>query len=159
MIKILQFPVRIVVCVLAYIFYLFEYLYDIPKRKEATYVRHGECKKCGRCCRVLALELPENFVKRGWIIKLLTFYHKFCFNFNLLGLENKWLIYKCGYLTDGEKVKCKIYPFRHRLCRLYPDVRYVGRHKTHLDCGFRFVRIDGKPTFDDVLGIMGGKGF
>jgi hypothetical protein len=76
------------------------------------------------------------------------------------------LVYRCGYFEDchseprvtpngeeshGPASYCRIYHFRHRLCRFYPRQRLYGHPKTHPECGFQFVRRDGKPSFDDVL--------
>jgi Fe-S-cluster containining protein len=52
---------------------------------------------------------------------------------------------------EGETSRCRIYPFRHRLCRFYPRQRLYGHPKTHPECGFKFVRRDGRPSFDEIL--------
>lgn len=138
---------------------------------KTEYIRQGTCKRCGRCCRLLALEMPRFIAKYDRFVGFLGWWHKVLFNFQFQGREGRWLIYRCGYLIDchpeataeGSRgdhgilrsaqndIRCRIYPFRHRICRFYPTQRLYGHPKTHPECGFRFVRRDGRPSFDEIL--------
>lgn len=153
MTAIIQFPARLLVFTVGFFFYAMEVAADwaigAPTRTE--YVRTGACYRCGRCCRLLALEMPRLLANRECFVRMLIWWHRFGFNFRYEGREKKWLIYRCGYLKDGQPIRCRIYPFRHRLCRFYPRQRLYGHPKTHRDCGFKFRRRDGRPTFDEIL--------
>ncbi len=161
-----ELPLRIAAFAVGFFFYWMEtgadWIIGVPNKTE--FVRTGACKRCGRCCRLLALEMPMAIAKRDRLVDFLSWWHKVLFNFQFKGRDGKWLIYRCGYFADGERPGCRIYRFRHRLCRFYPKQPLYGHPKTHADCGFKFVRRDtrlprlaashggqGKPTFDEVL--------
>ena len=152
-VTVLQFPARAVAFAIGSFFYFMEtaadWLIGVPNKTE--YVRVGSCNRCGRCCRLLALEMPLFIAKRDLLVRLISRFHAFVFNFKYEGRDDRFLVYRCGYFEDGDAPRCRIYHFRHRLCRFYPKQRLYGHPKTHHDCGFKFVRHDGKPTFDDVL--------
>jgi hypothetical protein len=164
MTAILQFPVRALAFAIGSCFYFMEtaadWLIGIPNKTE--YVRIGSCKRCGRCCRFLALEMPPFIARRNFLVHLISRLHGVFLNFKYEGRDDRLLVYHCGYFVgdaspfEEEKrpfstPRCRIYHFRHRLCRFYPRQRLYGHPKTHPDCGFKFVRRDGKPTFDEVL--------
>ena len=148
---------------------------------KTEYIKQGECNRCGRCCHLLVLEMPRYMAKRDYLIRPLIWWHKVGLNFHFEGKEKNWLFYSCGYfgsretphpengegpvlstgegpvLSTGEgspheiSFSCRIYPFRHRLCRQYPKQRLYRYPKIHRECGFKFKRRDGKPSFDEVL--------
>lgn len=153
MFSIVAFPFRVVVFVIAVFFYWMEIGADwfVGFSSKTEYIRKGACKRCGKCCRLLALEGPRFLMNSKSFLGFIVWYHRFCFNFRHEGSEKNWLIYRCGYLSNGERAHCLIHSFRHRLCRFYPRQRLYGHPKVHRDCGFRFVRRDGKPTFDEIL--------
>ena len=149
----LQLPFRCLAFAIGFFFYYMEtaadWIIGVPNKTE--YVRVGACKRCGTCCKLLALEMPMVIAKRDWFVAFLGWWHRVLFNFQFQGRDSRWLMYSCGYLVDGDEPKCRIYHFRHRLCRVYPHQRLYGHPKTHPDCGFKFVSRDGKPAFDEVL--------
>ncbi len=174
MAAILLFSVRALAFCIGFLFYSMETAADwlIGVRNRTEYVRVGACKRCGRCCQLLALEMPDYIAKNGRFADFLSRWHKVLFNFQYQGREGKLLVYTCRYLVEpfdshsvrpeldegrtlpaqGERaVSCRVYHFRHRICRFYPRQRLYGHPKTHPDCGFKFVRRDGKPAFDEVL--------
>ena len=153
MATIFQLPIRFFAFTIGLFFYWMEIASDwiIGARSITEYVRTGSCKRCGRCCRLLALEMPHVISKRDVLVRLFSWWHRFSFNFHYEGREKNWLIYHCGYFLEGNPAGCRIYHFRHRLCRFYPRQRLYGHPKTHPECGYQFVRRDGKPTFDDIL--------
>ncbi len=128
-----------------------EKLLGLFQKKE--YIRGGACNRCGKCCRLLALEVRPSWLEINWLKRFLIFYHKVLFNFEYQGQERNWLVYRCRYLLDGDKPRCRIYYFRHRICRFFPHADFYGHPKLHDDCGFWFKRRDGKPTFDEILKI------
>lgn len=153
MTAILQFPIRAVAFAIGFFFYCMEkaadWIIGVPNKTQ--YVRTGSCKRCGRCCRLLALEMPNWIAKNDTMVGLFSCFHRYVLNFHYEGREGRYLVYSCGYLEDGDRPSCRIYHFRHRLCRFYPRQRLYDHPKTHPDCGFKFVRRDGKPTFDEIL--------
>lgn len=155
---ILKLPFRIVNAVIAWWWYWMEIAADwlVSVFVKTEYLRKGSCNRCGKCCRLLALEMPERVARRAWLIKLISAFHDAVLNFELVGQDKRWLIYRCRYFIEGDKEKglsprCRIYHFRHRLCRFYPRQRLFGHPKLHPQCGFSFVRRDGKRSFDEIL--------
>lgn len=154
MTTIIQFLVRALAFVIGLFFYYMEtaadWLIGVPKKTQ--YIRTGSCKRCGRCCRLLALEMPAYIARRDLLVDLISRFHSFVLNFRYEGRDGRYLVYSCGYFDgDASKPRCRIYHFRHRLCRFYPRQLLYGYPKTHPDCGFKFARRDGKPTFDEIL--------
>lgn len=137
----------------------------VGTRDKTQYVREGHCNRCGRCCRFLALIMPEFVASRRWLVKILRVWHSSVLNFEPLGESENALIYRCRYYcdpSDGNSGHCKIYPFRHRLCRFFPRQSLYGRPELHNECGFRFIRRsvvlrrkelikEGKSSFDNLL--------
>ncbi len=149
----LQFPFRFFAFIVGFFFYAMEVSADwlIGARSKTEYIRRGACKRCGRCCRLLALQMPFFIERYESLIRILSWFHRLFFNFQYQGREKNWLIYSCGYLEDKRPSRCRIYPFRHRICRFYPRQRLYGHPKIHPECGFAFVRRDGHLSFDEVL--------
>lgn len=116
---------------------------------KTEYVMKGRCKKCGKCCNLLAIQYP-NFLNRfPRLLNTTIKWHQLRYNFLYLNKEGNYLLYQCNYpRPDGT---CRIYRFRPRLCREYPRLKLYGRPPTHVSCGFYFVRRDGRVTFDEVL--------
>lgn len=153
MTNIFLFPIRFLVFAAGFFFYVMEEGANrlVGAFAKTQYARKGSCNRCGRCCRLLALEMPHYISRREYLVRFLIWWHKVGLNFHFEGKEKNWLIYSCAYLNDGDKPSCRIYPFRHRLCRQYPKQPLYGHPKTHKECGFRFKRRDGKPSFDEIL--------
>ena len=167
MINIICLPLRVLVSIVGWLAYWMEVAADwvIGTRGRTEYVRLGGCKRCGRCCRCLALVMPQGISRRGWLVRLVGFWHTLAMNFNFVSEEKAWLVYRCGYYREGEGDRpghCAIYPFRHRLCRFFPRQGLYGHPSLHSDCGFKFVRRDvhkrrlrakrdGRIVFGDVL--------
>jgi len=155
MLKLILLPIRVLVFLIGWLFYFLETSADwiIGVRGKTEYIRNGACNRCGRCCRLLALEVRETWLKRKWLKTILILIHSVFFNFEYQGQEKNWVVYRCRYLIDGEEPRCQIYYFRHRICRFFPHADLFGHPKLHNDCGFWFKRRDGKPTFDEILKI------
>lgn len=152
--RIVFLPLRIANFLMAFWWYWMERVADaiVYRFVKTEYVRKGKCNRCGRCCQLLAMEMPARVARRDWLVRLVSKWHSAVLNFELQGRDDRWLVYRCRYYyeTDG-KACCRIYPFRHRLCRFYPSEKLYGHPKLNPDCGFRFERRDGKPSFDEVL--------
>ena len=127
------------------------------------YVREGSCLRCGKCCRLLAVEMPKFMAKRPWMAKLAMVWHDLAFNFEPKGVTDRFLVYRCRYFKEDKGgPRCSIYPFRHRLCRFFPKQRIYGKYELGDDCGFKFVKRDvvkrlrdrrreGKRVFEDLM--------
>jgi Fe-S-cluster containining protein len=98
------------------------------------------------------MEMPARVSRRDWLVWLVSKWHSVVLNFELTGRDARWLVYRCRYYREKDgNAGCGIYYFRHRLCRFYPTQKLYGHPKLHPNCGFSFVRRDGKPSFDEVL--------
>ena len=173
---ILATPIRAVVFLVGFASFWMEVASDwlVGARAKTEYVREGSCRRCGRCCRCLALVMPKGVSSRDWLVRFCVWWHGFAMNFRYVAEESdcgespdgerrSWLIYRCGYYKDGEDGGgCSIYPFRHRLCRFFPRQKLYGRPSLHEDCGFKFVKREvlckrkmqreaGVPPFDELL--------
>lgn len=150
---IIKLPLRIVNAIVAWWWYWMEISADwlVSGIFKKEYIRKGKCNRCGKCCRLLALEMPARVAKRDWLVRCIGAFHSAVLNFELVGVDRRWLIYRCRYFDDSGVPRCRIHPFRHRLCRFYPHNRNRGHPKLYPECGFFFVRRDGKRSFDEVL--------
>lgn len=166
MIWIVKLPLRVVNAVFAAWWYYMEIWADKCVRffVKTKYVRKGKCNQCGKCCRLLALVLPKWVANKDFLVRIFNWWHDVVLNFEFQGRDGNWLIYKCRYFVEegscrtidgvknlSPKGRCKIYPFRHKLCRLYPRQTLYTHPKLHPECGFAFIRRDGKSSFDEVL--------
>ena len=163
--EICLFPLRAMVFAVGLFMYWMEVAADwlIGARNRTEYVRTGGCRRCGRCCQLLGLLVPPYIMKRRFLVALIQAWHVAALNFEPVGATSEALIYRCQYYREGEGCRgCRIYPFRHRLCRFFPRQALYGRLDLHEDCGFRFMRRDvlrrrhdrahdGKPLFEDLL--------
>ncbi len=152
---IVKLPLRIVNAVIGWFFYWMETATDgvVGLFAKKEYRRKGSCKRCGRCCTLLALEMPDWISRRDRLVHLVNAWHDAVLNLEFKGRDGRWLIYSCRYYRkrpDGTAA-CAVYPFRHRLCRFYPHSNQYGHPKLHTECGFSFVCRDGMPSFDDVM--------
>jgi len=141
---VMLFPLRFAVFFVGWLAYWMEIISDyiVGTLGKTEYVRQGKCKRCGKCCRLLALILPKSLAKRNSIVRVIIIWHRLAMNFHYVGKEDGWLMYRCGYYKescDGTG-GCSIYPFRHRLCRFFPKQGLYGHPSLHEDCGFKFVR-------------------
>lgn len=163
------FPLRLTCFLVGFTAYWMEVAADflVGASSLTEYVRQGSCSRCGRCCKLLAVEMPNCIAKRDWLVKFIILWHDTAFNFEPAGVMDKFLVYRCRYYKE-EKGGCSIYPFRHRLCRFFPRQRLYGKIDLHESCGFKFVkrsvarrlkgrRREGSEVFGDVLKQKGNK--
>ncbi len=154
--KVLVFPLRAINALIGWWWYGMEIAADwiVQLFVKSEYVRTGRCNRCGTCCQLLAIEMPRWLARRDLLVWLVSRWHQAVLNFDLKGVDDRWLVYSCRYY-DEQRRGCRIHRFRHRLCRYYPRQRLYGHPKLHPGCGFSFVRRDGKPSFDEVLRGVG----
>ncbi|RLG81243.1 MAG: hypothetical protein DRO40_10000 [Thermoprotei archaeon] len=104
-----------------------------------VWVRKGECKRCGKCCRVKYL-----FKSMSKEDKLFLKRHGFWLHqaIKRMAVEDK----ACPFLEYRNGVAyCKIYEERPRWCREYPS------HPDELieGCGYYFEKVLAKPLYSD----------
>lgn len=121
----------------------------IGYNKKTEYIKKGGCRRCGRCCQVLAVQYPIFFNRLKGLLKLTIKWQEFRYCFTYLNMEDNYLLYKCNLV--GPDGLCGQYWLRPRLCREYPKMGLYGRPHTHRSCGYYFIRRDGRPTFDEAL--------
>lgn len=170
---IILFPLRALNFLIGWWWYWMEIAADliVGVFAKTQYKRAGSCVRCGQCCRLLALAAPYWIIRREWLTRFVIAWHEAVLNFEFQGIDRNYLVYRCRYfinfenddagMPDGQKIdsvkksdtspRCKIYPFRHRLCRFYPRPRLYGHPNLPLYCGFSFLKRDGKASFDEIL--------
>lgn len=108
--------------------------------KSSKYVRKGECKKCGNCCRNIRFFVGDTPVSTEKQFASLKEWDKHYYNFHITGKdENGALLFACNEL--GADNKCKVYFFRALGCRLYPKAKigFFSNGGEMLDgCGYYF---------------------
>ncbi len=165
--NILYLPLRVLVFAIGWFAWWMESAADwlVGARGATEYVRTGSCNRCGRCCRLLALELPRSFLKHPLLVRFFAAWHRAAMNFEPRGQADTMLVYRCRHFREDEKGRgCSIYPFRHRLCRFFPRQALYGHPELAAECGFRFVRRDvlarrkirERASFDEQLRRLQG---
>lgn len=156
-------PLRFLVFAIGFVDYCFESAADwlVGARAATEYVREGNCRRCGRCCGLLGIEMPMWLASRDRLVRFVVAWHSAALNFEFQGRVGNVLAYSCSYYRE-EAHACGRYLLRHRLCRFFPRQRLFGHPALHDECGFGFVRRDvqarrneraedGKPLFDNLL--------
>ena len=168
----LLFPLRSAVFAVGFTSYWMEIAADflVGASSISQYVRTGKCKRCGKCCAFLALEMPPAIAERPWLVKITNAWHDAALNFEPAGVFDNFLAYRCRYYRgEGADGRCSIYRFRHRLCRFFPRQHLYGKIDLSPDCGFGFMRRGvardlkakrrkGAVVFGDVLREREGRG-
>lgn len=116
---------------------------------KTEYIKKGNCMKCGKCCRLLAIQYPNFFNRIPYAVDITVKWHEFRYGFTYYNREGNYLLYSCNHLRSDNR--CGLYFFRPRLCREYPKVKLYGKPVHHFGCGFYYSRRDGRPTFDEAL--------
>ena len=169
---IMLFPLRSAVSIIGLYAYWMETAADfvVGASSSTEYVRRGSCNRCGKCCQLLAVEMPGWLAKRPWMIRIVVSWHELVYNFEPRGIHEHLLVYSCRYYRDDRRGGgCSIYPFRHRICRFFPKQHLYGKYDLGGDCGFRFMKRDvakriearrkrGDRPFADYLEDNGGEG-
>lgn len=127
-------------------FYIFERCSDLVDwvndrfsgmAMQREFIRVGQCRTTGQCCRAIGLEFPQSWVGKKRLIHWLTRWHALRYNFEQVGLEENLLIYECGYLRPDNR--CGIHRFKPKLCRDFPQRPWTGKIRLHKGCGYRYI--------------------
>lgn len=114
--------------------------YFVPEKVE--YEIHGECRKCGKCCRYMYSF--DTYTEKEF--KFMQFLFPSCRRFYIKGKDDKGnLIFACKYVTDNGL--CSVYEKRLPMCKKYPSKKVFYPAKLHEGCGYKIV----KKSFNDYL--------
>jgi hypothetical protein len=96
----------------------------------------GRCKKCGRCCELLAMSMPTFAAKWSFLKQVVCWYYQENYGMVFEGSpEEGRLLFRCTSL-DGNRL-CTIYKRRPRICREYPSPLNRDQPDIRSDCGFK----------------------
>jgi len=113
------------------------------RRRAPRWPIGGSCKRCGQCCRCIAVRIPLVFRVLPVCRHTVVWYYVHNYGFRFQGCEDGcWLIFSCSNLGDDNL--CRIYPKRARLCRDYPDPYQRERPHIAEDCGYSLLPGAGK---------------
>jgi len=120
---------------------MFKYLrFYIQRFSSSKYVRKGECKKCGNCCRNILLYIEDEPIKTEKQFEKVKEWEKHYHNFYISGKsETGALHFTCKEIGDDNR--CKVYHFRALGCRMYPkkDTKFLINGGKPLEgCGYYF---------------------
>lgn len=142
----ISMPIRVAVFLIGIAAYWMEISADwiIGARVKTEYLRTGICARCGKCCQCLALRMPGWISSRPRIVQFYISWHRLAMNFRPISIEDRHLLYGCGYYRDGRG--CSIHPFRHRICRFFPRQRLYGHPTLDPECGYGFQKRIATPA-------------
>lgn len=125
--------------IISFMWYCMEVSADFLTSASNTtqYVRRGKCNRCGNCCRLLALQVPDYVERFRVLSKAAKWWHDEVLNFEDQGEWKGWIAYRCRNY-DEERHRCMIYHLRHKLCRFYPRLGQFGHPELHRECGYHF---------------------
>ena len=96
----------------------------------------GSCKKCGRCCLDISLEINPALLKSRFTIDVVVRWVSWIFNFYFKRIEydKHFLVFGCKNLNEDGT--CGDYKWRPNICRNYPIVDYFDEPALFDTCGF-----------------------
>ena len=120
---------------------MFKYIkFFIQKVSSSKYVRKGNCKKCGACCRNILLYIEDEPIKTEEQFGKVKKWNKHFKNFYVSGKsETGALLFTCREISYDNK--CRVYFFRGLGCRQYPRVNtkfLINGGKPLKGCGYYF---------------------
>lgn len=120
----------------------------LAKLMGKKYLRTGQCKACGRCCKHIYVRHSKHIIKDEEEFKKLIPQHFFYSYLKVIDKTDTGLVFKCTKL-DEEKGTCTAYSKRALLCHQYPleEVFMMGGTVSE-DCGYKFTPIE---SFEEVL--------
>lgn len=125
---------------------MFEFL-NIHKNK---FVRKGECKKCGNCCRNITFVVDGELIKTEKQFEELKEWKRYYHNFFPSGFDERGaMLFTCKCLKPDNT--CSMYWLRAKGCREYPkvDKKFLVNGGKPLDgCGFYF---EPEKKFEEYL--------
>ena len=117
------------------------FISNLVKRRKAKWKLSGNCNKCGKCCRNIALKIEPRLLTRKVIPELrIVRWVSWLYNFRLLSidLQKSQLVFRCANLKpDGT---CKDYKWRPNMCRNYPLVDCLKEPVLIEGCGYEAIQ-------------------
>lgn len=99
------------------------------------HVIHGECVRCGDCCKSIVSD-PPRLLKKNPGLWLYLAYHRITHNFEWVAQGNNGeIIFSCGHLRLDNR--CGIYWKRPLLCRNYPILPYYKAPTLMPQCSYQ----------------------
>jgi hypothetical protein len=103
--------------------------------KPPTWPISGACRKCGQCCRLIAMHVPSFVIHRVSLRTMVQWYYEENFGMTYEGVtDDVWMVFSCPNL---EANRCSIYHRRPRICRQYPFEDSIIKPDIGPSCGFR----------------------
>lgn len=99
--------------------------------------RTGQCKQCGRCCKLIGIEMETRLAKYSFLRNLAIWWVKTFngFHFQSWDQEYETLLFTCEHFIGG---KCTNYKNRAQICKDYPQIRKYFEKPVFFDnCGFK----------------------
>jgi len=116
------------------------FIFNLAKKPFGTkWALKGKCKKCGRCCQDVTLEINPKLLNNRFTTDLVVRWISWAFNFRLkeVDYDRCRLVFGCNNLnTDGT---CKDYRWRPNICRNYPIMDYFERPSLFNTCGYKAI--------------------
>lgn len=140
--RILLLGCRTLIQILFYIWERCSDLVDLINHKlsgllvEPEYIRTGQCKMTGQCCRAIGIEFPASWATHPRLISALARWHSLRYNFELVGRDENLMVYECRYLRSDNR--CGIQYFKPKLCRDFPSKPWRGQIRLHKGCGYHY---------------------
>jgi len=104
-----------------------------------SWVRVGACKQCGRCCRLIGIEMETRMARitalRNMVIWWVGVFNGF--QFQEWDREEQMLLFTCRHFINNV---CTNYHDRPQLCRDYPQIRNYFKEPVFFpECGYSAV--------------------
>ena len=110
------------------------------KAFKTKWALEGKCRKCGACCREIALVVHPKILTSRSITALVSRWISWVFDFHLIRIEYdmNYMIFGCKHIkTDGT---CGNYKWRPSVCRNYPIVDYFKKPSLFDNCGYKAIK-------------------
>ena len=108
---------------------------------KSRYQLRGECSHCGRCCRLIGVEVSKKIPLTFWLYRpvIYLFYEKVNnFKFEGFSESDHCLLFSCLNF-DTEVNRCRCYSMRPALCRDYPKLPYFEKPVLLSGCSFEVI--------------------
>jgi len=101
----------------------------VPRR--VIYTRHGECLKCGKCCRYMYCNGLGSRIEFSFLQFIYPEYRRF----RIVGKDESGnFVISCTLI--GKENICPVYESRAAVCRNYPAKSTSIKGALHAGCGF-----------------------
>lgn len=120
----------------------------LSKILRKKYLRTGQCKACGKCCRQIYVKHYKHVLQDEKEFEKLQYLHRFYTYLKITGKDEIGLIFECTKL-DPVTHKCTIHSRRPAICRRYPQEELFSMGGALSDdCGYKMEPI---VSFDEVM--------